>query len=136
MAYLALTDARVSINAVNMSAYIQEVGVSFEAADLETQTFGDTWTEVIPGLKSGTLTLKFVQDFAVGTVDSVIWALFGTVTAVAVRATTDAISTSNPEYQFNVLVKEWAPLNGAVGDLGTVDVTWPLSGSVTRDVTP
>jgi hypothetical protein len=30
-----------------------------------------------------------------------------------------------------VLVTEWPLLNGAVGDLASASVTWPVSGSIT-----
>jgi hypothetical protein len=31
-----------------------------------------------------------------------------------------------------VLVTEWTPLNGTVGDLSTASVTWPVSGVIAR----
>jgi hypothetical protein len=30
------------------------------------------------------------------------------------------------------LVSEWTPLNGAVGELATASVTWPISGTITK----
>jgi len=30
------------------------------------------------------------------------------------------------------LVSEWTPLNGAVGELATASVTWPISGVITK----
>jgi hypothetical protein len=30
------------------------------------------------------------------------------------------------------LISEWTPLNGAVGELSTVSVTWPVSGQIVR----
>jgi hypothetical protein len=35
-----------------------------------------------------------------------------------------------------VLVTEWTPVNGAVGELATASVTWPISGQIYKDVTP
>ena len=37
---------------------------------------------------------------------------------------------------FDVLVTEYTPIAGAVGDLATVSVTWQISGAITKDVTP
>jgi hypothetical protein len=32
------------------------------------------------------------------------------------------------------LVSEWTPLNGAVGELATASVTWPITGAITKTV--
>ena len=80
-----------------------------------------------------------MQDFAVSpsnSIEAVVYPLIGTVAAMTVKPTSGAISTSNPEYQFNALITSWSPVAGAVGDLATVSVTWPISGAITKDVTP
>ena len=41
-------------------------------------------------------------------------------------------SPGNPKYSFSVLVSEWTPLNGGVGELATASVTWPISGVITK----
>ena len=43
-----------------------------------------------------------------------------------------AVSATNPSYTFSVLVSEWTPLNGGVGELATASVTWPISGAITK----
>jgi adenosylhomocysteinase len=43
-----------------------------------------------------------------------------------------AAAGTAPRYTGTVLITEWSPLNGAVGDLSTVDVTWPVSGKIAR----
>jgi hypothetical protein len=56
--------------------------------------------------------------------------------AVKVKPTTGAVSSSNPEYQFNILVSEYPALSGAVGELATVSVTFPITGPIVKDTTP
>ena len=56
----------------------------------------------------------------------------GTVVAIKVRPTTAAISATNPEYSGNVLVSEYSPLDGSVGDLATTSVSWPGAGALAR----
>lgn len=129
---VAMTNPRVELNAVDYSSYATEATLEFEADDLETTSFGDTWRDRIGGLKSGTVSITFNQDYANGTVDSAIWALLGTVVTCKIRSSSSAISTSNPEYQFSVLVNQWNPVNGSVGDLVTVSVSFPITGTVTR----
>jgi hypothetical protein len=60
----------------------------------------------------------------------------GTVAAVTLKQTGDAVSASNPEFQFSVLVDNFTDINGDVSALGTADCTWPVSGAIVRDTTP
>lgn len=136
MAIFAATDVVVTINSVDYSDWCTSVELPLSAADLPTTAFGDTWDDRIGGLKSGTITINFNQDFVDNGIDESIYGLLGTVVACTVKPTSAAISTANPEYQFSVLVTEWSPISASVGALATVSVTWPLSGAVTRDVTP
>lgn len=131
MATFALIDARIEINSVVMSAYFKKVELPVEREELEDTAFGDVGRSRIAGLFDTTVGLTANQDMANGTLDSVIWALLGTTVAFKVRATTSAISTSNPEYVTNVLVSKWGPFGNTVGELATVDVSWPMSSPAT-----
>ena len=129
MASLALTDARVEINSVDMSQYVTSVQLPVEYEELDDTAFHDSAHSRIGGLQDSKLGLKFNQDFANSTLDSVIWAIRNTVVTVKVRATSGSITTSNPEYVGSYLVSQWNPFGNSVGELATVDVTWPLSDS-------
>jgi len=50
---------------------------------------------------------------------------------VTVKPTTAATSATNPEFQGNVVISEYNPLDGAVGDASSTSVTWPGDGAVT-----
>lgn len=132
MAIFAFTDGTVIINSVNYSAYVKSVELNVEVDDLETTAMGATHKSRIGGLKEGSLSITFNQDFAQTTVDDRLWALLGTVTTFEVRPTSGAASTSNPKYTGSVLITEWNPLGNSVGELAEVSVTWPTSGTVTR----
>ncbi len=133
MAVFALTSCFVSINAVDMSQYVAGVELSIEANELDTTDFASSgWKEVIGGLKSGNVMVKFNQDFASTTVDDRRFALFGTVTAFIVRPTSASVGATNPNYTFSALINNYQPVTGNVGDLATMDLTWPISGAVTR----
>jgi NADH:ubiquinone oxidoreductase subunit 6 (subunit J) len=56
----------------------------------------------------------------------------GSTVAVAIAPTSGTITSSNPLYSFSALVTQYQPYAGAVGDLATFSVTWPVSGEVTR----
>jgi hypothetical protein len=135
MAVVALTAAKVTIAGTDMSAFIDTVEMDIETDDVETTNFGSGgWRTRIGGLKKGSVKLSFNDDFNTTTVDDRLWSWFGTVQACNVKATQAANSATNPEYQFSVLVTSMMPVKGKVGELAVQDVTWPITGAVTRAV--
>jgi hypothetical protein len=113
------------------------VTISVEADDVETTAFGASggWRTRIGGLKQGSVDFEFHQDFAAGSIDALFWPNLGGTVAVKVRPQgTATIGTTNPEYQFDVLVAQYSPIDSAVGDLATVSVSLPITGPVTRAV--
>jgi hypothetical protein len=136
MARIVLTDVTVTIGAVDLSDHIASVTLSTSADAVETTAFKQDSRTRVGGLKDNSVTFDFHQDFAASEVEATIYPLIGTSTAVSVKPTGGAIAPDNPSYQFNALVTEWTPLNGAVGELATASVTWPVDGSITKDVTP
>ena len=141
MARLVLTNVEVTIAGVSLSDHIASVTLGSTYDVLETTAFGGgnvpaAAKERIAGLVDNSVTLEFHQDFAAASVEATIYPLLGTVAAVRVQPVNGAISATNPEYLFDALVSEWTPLNGAVGELATASVTWPITGPVTKDVTP
>lgn len=138
MAMMVLTAAYVSITGpgtIHNRCSKAELSVDVEEKDVTTFASAG-WKEVLGGLKSGQLALSLKNDIVDDGLDEDFWTILGTVVTFAVRLTQDAISTSNPEYQGSVLIKEWKPLNGTVGDVAELDVTFPTSGAIVRDVTP
>jgi hypothetical protein len=136
MARIVLTDVDVTIASVNLSDHIASVTLSTSADAVETTAFGQDSRTRVGGLKDNSVTLDFHQDFAASEVEATIYPLIGTVASVNIKPTSGVIAADNPEYQFQALVTEWTPLNGAVGELATASVTWPISGDITKDVTP
>lgn len=133
MAVLPFIDPVVTLNSVDHSARVAAAELDLQGVQLDTTNFGSGgWEEAIGGLKSFTLKLMFQQNFASTTVDDLLWALFNTVTTFALRPTSGSVSATNPEYQGSVLINEFTPMSGSVGDLLTMDLTWPGSGTVTR----
>lgn len=136
MAVYALTSQVVTVNSVDYSDHLKSATLTVDAAQLDTTDFASAgWTEVIGGLKSGTLALEFMDDVADNDVDEELFALLGTVVTFTVKATSAAIGAGNPEYQGSVLITSHA-IGGGVGELAAKSLTWPTSGSITRDITP
>ena len=141
MARIVLTNVAVIVGGVDLSNHVASVTLSTTYDVLETTAFAGGNVPAaaktrIAGLADNSVTLEFHQDFAAASVEATIYPLLGTEVAVTVAPTTGAIAADNPEYQFNALISEWTPLNGAVGELATASVTWPITGPITKDVTP
>jgi len=136
MATFVLTGEYLTVNSVNYSDHMKSAVLTFEVAEKDTTSHASGgWEEVKGGLKRGTLAVEFMDDVADNDIDEELFALLGTVVAYALRPTSDAISTANPEYQGSVLITSHS-IGGGVGDLATKSLTWPTSGAPTRDVTP
>lgn len=130
----ALTDVKVTINAVNWSAMARQVTLPFEAEELDSTTFGTSgWRGRIAGLKDGSIDVEFLNDFTAAGLDEVLWGLFGTVVPITVSPRSVAVSTSNPSYSGTVLVNQANPLDGTVGDLAVRSISWPVAGPWTRN---
>jgi len=84
------------------------------------------------GLESGTLTVSFLNDTAAANVMATLRAAFGTTVAVKMlQEKLTAVGATNPLYTFDILVNNLTPINGAVGDIGTQDITFTLNSVVT-----
>jgi hypothetical protein len=55
-----------------------------------------------------------------------------TATTLNIFPNGTALGTAAPKYAMQVLCTNWTPVNGAVGELNTADVTWPISGVITK----
>ncbi len=132
MAKFVATDYKVTINGTNLSTSLASVELPIEIDEQETTAFGSEWRTRIAGLKSGSITLEFHQDFAAGALDSILWPLLGTNATVVVVPTSGTVTSSNPSYSGSFLVTQYTPYASTVGDLATVSISWPLSGALTR----
>jgi hypothetical protein len=83
-------------------------------------------------LKQASVTLEFHQDFGAGSVDATLFPLLNTLATVVIRPTSSSVSATNPSYTAVCLVNQYQPFASSVGDLATLSVTWPVSGTVSR----
>lgn len=132
MAKFAATDYKVTVNGTNLSTNLNSVELSIEADDLETTAFGSEWRSRIGGLKTGSITLSFLQDFGAGSVDATLYPLFNTLATVVITPTSGSVTATNPSYTAVALVNQYMPFASSVGDIATLSVTWPTSGTITR----
>jgi hypothetical protein len=85
----------------------------------------------VKGLEASSVTISFLNDTASANVLATLQAAWGTnVTVVLLQDKATAVGATNPLYTFTALVNNTTDINGGVGDLGTQDVTWNVSGAV------
>lgn len=136
MAKLVLTNAQVVFQVgsttYDLSDHIANISLSTVHDIIDTTQFGDISKRRIAGLADNSVTFEFHQDFQAGSVESVIYPLLGTAVLCKVKPVNGLTTASNPEYSFQVLISEWAPLNAAVGEISTATVQWPISGDITK----
>ena len=133
MARIVLTNAYVTINSVDVSDHVASVTLNSSIDVVETTAFSSTAARTrIGGLADNSISLEFHQDYASGSIEATVYPLLGTTTTVVVKPNGSSTSATNPSYTATVLVSEWTPLSGAVGELATASVSWPVSGAITK----
>ena len=136
MAKFYAQDYKITIGTAVISDDVASVTLDITSDEVETTAFGSSYRTRIGGLKDASVSLDFHQDFGAGAVDALLFPLMGSTVAVKIAPTSGTVTATNPEYRFNALVTQYQPFAGAVGDLATLSVTWPVSGEVVRGTAP
>lgn len=132
MAKYVVTATVVKLNGTDISNSCAQATLELTASDVDVTDFGSAgWTEVVGGLKSGTVSLDFHNDYGVGGVNTILNPLLGTIATVTLVPNGTVVSSTNPQWTAPVLVNSVSPVAGAVGDLATFSVSFPTSGEVT-----
>jgi len=132
MAKLVLTNSNVTLGGTDISAYVASVTLSISVNEVETTSFGTGAVTRVGGLQDNSVTLDMHQDYSA--IEGLVYPLIGSTTSLVIKPNGTAVGTANPSYSMTPLVVEWTPVNGAVGELATASVTWPISGTVTKAV--
>lgn len=139
MAKQVLTNVAVTFGTANtdITSYVAAVTLNLTAAEIATTNFGSSGAVTrIQGLKDHSVTIDLHQDYP--TIEKLFYDAFNNGTAVAMTVKpngTGAAGSSNPSYAFSVLPVSWTPVAGAVGELATASITWPIDGNVTKSGT-
>lgn len=135
MPKFVLTDASVTINAVDLSDHVESLTINYGAETPEQTAMQDITRRRLPGLIDWTIDVTFRSDFAAANVDDTLYPLVGAVAfAVAIRPTSAVVGATNPEFQGNCLLATYNPLAGTVGDTSNSTVSLTGDGTLTRAV--
>jgi hypothetical protein len=132
-------DCLSGLPAYDVSQWVTSVTLSTTHDLFETTQVNDTAKKRVPGLADNIVTVEFNQDFGSGITDLEYVmnqpgasSLIGTIGRMLIRPNNAATSAGNPQYYFEVVFSEWQPLSGRVGDISTVQVTWPVNGVINK----
>jgi hypothetical protein len=130
MAVFLSNGVQVKVNTVDLSNHVSAVTINRNLNELDVTAMGDSGVKRIAGLEDSTITITFINDTAAASVLATLQAAFGTNVTCKFLQNNAAVSATNVMYTATCLVNGITDINGAVGDLSTIDVTWSVSGTV------
>lgn len=125
------SNAYFDLTGTNLSSYVKSVALVHDTASAEQTVMGDTFRTNLSALEAFSLEVELIQVTDV--VDALVFPLITTTSAVtfAVRETTGTTGETNPHYSGEVVVTNYVPFQGGVGDLLTCRIS--MVGATTLD---
>lgn len=124
MAAIVLTNASITINAVDLSSLSNNVEINYEIESVEVTAFGSN-RSFVGGLQNNSVTVDIMQDFAATKTEATIFPLVGTTTTLVFKPTSAATSTTNPTYTISgAYLSSHTPISATVGELAMTSLTF------------
>ena len=121
----------VKINSVDLSDLVTAVTINRSFDELEVTAMGDTAHKFVKGLEASSVTIDFLNDTASSKTLQTLQAAWGTtVTAVFLQDKSAAVSATNVLYTVSLLINNTTDINGAVGDIGSMSITFTANSTV------
>jgi len=118
MAVKVLTNALVTINAVDLSTKSNSVTLNYEIDSIEVTAFGGASHKFSGGLQNNSVEIEMLQDFAASLTEATVFPLVGTQTTLILRADSGVVSVTNPTYTLtDCFLAAHTPIAGGVGEL-------------------
>jgi hypothetical protein len=130
MAIFLNNGVSVTLNSVDLSAYVTAVTINQSFDELEVTAMGDSSHKFAKGLEASTITLDFLNDNAAATVIPTLRAAYGTTVPVVIKQTSSAVSATNPSYTASVLVNNLQNVNGDVSSISSQSITFTCNSTV------
>lgn len=128
---ISLNKAGIKINSVDLTDYVQSLTINRGFEELEVSALGDLGRKFVKGLETSTITLSILNDTAATKVLPTLQAAYGTtVTVVIIQEKGTAVSATNPLYTMSCLINNLQDVNGAQGDLASMDLTFTVNGTI------
>lgn len=135
MAKAVITSTYVALGGTDYSAQVASADLAIAIDAVETTNMGSGGDrEYLPGLRGKTLNVTFVKDGDLSGLDAAVFtAIAGAGTlSFEVRRTSSSVSATNPKYTGTCVITGWSPINGAVGARYEGQISWTVTGALTR----
>jgi hypothetical protein len=124
MAAIVLTNASITINAVDLSSLSNNVEIVYEIEAVEVTAFGGN-RAFTGGLQNNSVTVEIMQDFAATKTEATIFPLVGTTTTLVFKPTSAAVGATNPSYTITgAYLASHTPISATVGELAMTSLTF------------
>ena len=131
MAVFMQNSVTVTVNSVDLTDHITTVsGFNETCADLITTAMSETNVSRIGGIKDSSVSITFLNDFAASKVYATLASLLGTAVPVTIQPVSGSATATNPKKTASCLITELPFIDGSVGDLAEISVTWPVTGAI------
>jgi hypothetical protein len=141
MPRLVLNNAYVLFASNDISEFVTQIELKTSVDTIDTTQIGAQSRTRKAGVFDNSVTFQFNQDYADNALEELVNGTsmanttVGTAVAMQIRPVNAAVSASNPKYTFNAVITEWQSVSGELGSLSTVQVSWPISGNITKSIT-
>ena len=116
---------KVGATPVDFSDHVTAFTLTQQSDQLEVTAMGSTAHQFVTGLSADSITVTLLNDTAAGSILATLQAAYGTTVAFkAIQDSTAAVSATNVLYSGTILVDNFTPINGAVADEATIDITF------------
>jgi hypothetical protein len=132
MAKQTLTDAFITIQGTAVSDHANNVVWEDKAAEIDFTTYSPAgYTQYGMGMKDATITVSFFQDYASGSIHSMLQPLYATggTFVLTVTPTSQPTSATNPKGSMIARLFSYSGIQGKVGDALTLDCAFRNAGT-------
>ena len=134
MAKMVFLNGAIKINGVDLSDHANQISLQLSKEQVDVTAMGANAHQWLGGLENDKLTVTWWQDFASAEVDATLYPIWsgGTAVGCTIWANGTVSSSTNPWYGFQVILADYNPIDGKVGDGLASQVNFVVSGTVTR----
>ena len=131
MAVFVFTDAFLTVNTINLSAYVTSISVNYEKDSVEVTAMGATGHVMTGGLQNLSVTVELNNDQAAASVLETLYSATGSGSNTLVIKNATSGSPLPVFTVSNAFLAASTPVNGAVGELSKQSITF-TGGSIVK----
>lgn len=134
MGKFVILTTSVKLNSVDLSDRIRSCAVAMSAPPVNVQAMGATGADYVQGLREDSFTMEAYSDFAAAKINATLRPFMdnGSPFLVEVWPAGTVTSATNPKFSGTVIMTEYEPISGAVGDAAMTPLTLPVIGKISE----